>query len=44
MRKILQKVISEEGSNGAGKSQFTCLQPHLYAKMCVPHTYISTRK
>ena len=48
MSKTLQKAISEKGSNGAGKnefvSQFTCLQPHLYAKIHVPHTHIGTRK
>ena len=36
------------GSHGAGKnefvSQFTCSQPHLYVKIHVTHTHISTRK
>ena len=37
-----------QNSNGADKNefifQFTCLQPHLYVKIHMPCTYISTRK
>ena len=36
------------GSNSKGKNefvfQFTCLKPHLYIKIHVPHTHVSTRK
>ena len=40
-------MIFSLGSNGACKNelfQFTCLQPHLYIKIYMPHTQISTRK
>ena len=32
--------------NGAGKNEFvfTCLQPHLYIKIHMPRTHISSRK
>ena len=37
-----------EGSNTAGKNefvfQFTCLQPHLYIKIHMPSTHISSKK
>ena len=37
-----------QNSNGADKNefifQFTCLQPHLYVKIHMPRTYISTRE
>ena len=36
------------GSNGAWKNEFvsqlTCLQPHFYVEIHVPHSHISTRK